>query len=39
MQPHKEMVAAVFKGLEMVGLLTMEDLMEEITSKLTAMKK
>jgi len=39
MQPHKEMVAAVFKGLEMVGLLTMEDLMEEITSKLTAVKK
>lgn len=39
MQPHKEMVAAVFKGPEMVGLLTMEDLMEEITSKLTAVKK
>jgi putative hemolysin len=38
MQPHKEMVAAVFKGPEMMGLLTMEDLMEEITSKLTSAK-
>lgn len=39
MQPRKEMIAAVFKGEEMFGLLTMEDLMEEITSRLTAGKK
>ena len=39
MQPNKEIVAAVFKGPEVVGILTMEDLMEEITSKLTAARK
>ena len=39
MQPSKEMMAAVFKGSEMVGILTMEDLMEDIVSKLTAIKK
>ncbi len=38
MQPNKEIVAAVFKGEEVVGILTMEDLMEEITSKLTSLK-
>lgn len=35
MQPNKEMVAAVYKAGEFAGILTMEDLMEDITSKLT----
>lgn len=39
MQTSKEVMAAVFKGPEMVGILTMEDLMEDIASKLTAQKK
>ncbi len=39
MQPNKEMVAAVFKDQEMAGLLTMDDLMEDITSRLTSSKK
>lgn len=39
MQPHKEMMAAVFKANEMAGILTMEDLIEDITSKLTSAKK
>jgi CBS domain containing-hemolysin-like protein len=38
LQPHKENMAAVYKGEELVGILTMEDLMEEITSKLTSPK-
>lgn len=39
MQPGKEMMVAVFRGEELVGILTMEDLMEHITSKLTSAKK
>jgi len=39
MQPNKEMMTAVFKGPEMAGVLSMEDVMEDITSKLTAAKK
>jgi len=39
MQPGKEVIAAVFKGPEMIGILTMEDLMEDITPKLTPVKK
>ncbi len=38
MQPNKEIMAAVFKQDEMIGILTMEDLMEDITLKLTAPK-
>jgi len=38
MQPNKEIMAAVFKQDEMVGILTMEDLMEDITLKLTPTK-
>jgi len=39
MQPSKEVIAAVFKGPEMAGILTMEDLMENIAPKLTPAKK
>ncbi|HAJ57080.1 MAG TPA: hypothetical protein DCL35_04850 [Candidatus Omnitrophica bacterium] len=39
LQPNKEMVAAVYKDDEFVGILTMEDLMEEITTKLTSARK
>ncbi len=39
MQPGKDMVAAVYKNAEFVGILTMEDLMEDITSKLTLARK
>lgn len=39
MQPNKEAMAAVLKGADIVGILTMEDLMEDITSKLTSAKK
>jgi CBS domain containing-hemolysin-like protein len=39
MQPGKEMTAAVFRGEELVGILTMEDLMEHITSKVASAKK
>lgn len=39
LQPQKKHMAAVCKGTELVGILTMEDLMEEITSKLTSGKK
>ncbi|MDD5575123.1 MAG: hypothetical protein PHH75_08115, partial [Candidatus Omnitrophica bacterium] len=38
LQPQKENMAAVYKGAELVGILAMEDLMEEITSKLTSPK-
>lgn len=38
MQPGKEVIAAVFKGPEMVGILTMEDLMEDIAPKLKPTK-
>ncbi len=38
LQPQKERMAAVYKGETIVGILTMEDLMEEITSRLTAAK-
>lgn len=34
-QPNKEAMAAVTKAGDVVGILTMEDLMEEITSRLT----
>ena len=39
LQPQKENMAAVYKGAELVGILAMEDLMEEITSKLTSAKR
>lgn len=39
MQPNKDMVAAVYKAGEFVGILTMEDLVEDITAKLTSPKK
>lgn len=39
MQPNKEMVAAVYKSNEFSGILTMEDLVEDITAKLTTVKK
>jgi CBS domain containing-hemolysin-like protein len=35
MQPNQEVLAAVVKGLDVVGILTMEDLMEHIVSRLT----
>lgn len=34
-RPNKEAMAAVTKGGDVVGILTMEDLMEEVTSRLT----
>lgn len=39
MQPNQETLAAVYKGADVVGILTMEDLMEQITARLTAVKK
>lgn len=39
MQPNKEMVAAVYKSGEFAGILTMEDLVEDITAKLTTARK
>lgn len=39
MRPDKDVVAAVYKGPEMLGIVTMEDLMEEITSKLTSARR
>jgi len=39
MQSNKEIMSAVFKDKEMVGILTMEDLIEDITLKLTSFKK
>jgi CBS domain containing-hemolysin-like protein len=39
MQPNQETLAAVHKGADVVGILTMEDLMEQITARLTAVKK
>ncbi len=39
MQPAHEALAAVCKGSEVVGLLTMEDLMEYITSQLRGTKE
>ncbi len=39
MQPNQETLAAVYKGQDVVGILTMEDLMEQITARLTAVKK
>jgi CBS domain containing-hemolysin-like protein len=39
MQPNQETLAAVYKGQEVVGILTIEDLMEQITARLTAVKK
>jgi CBS domain containing-hemolysin-like protein len=39
MQPAKEKMAAVYKGSELVGILTMEDLMEEVTSHLIEVRK
>ncbi|MFA5038064.1 MAG: CNNM domain-containing protein [Candidatus Omnitrophota bacterium] len=39
MQPRKESMAAVFKGPEPVGIVTMEDLMEEVTSRLALPEK
>jgi CBS domain containing-hemolysin-like protein len=38
MQPGKEVIAAVFKGPEMAGILTIEDLMEDIAPKLKPAK-
>ncbi len=38
LQPQKERMAAVYKGDSVVGILTIEDLMEEITLRLTAAK-
>lgn len=35
MQPNQEVLAAVVKGVDVVGILTMEDLMEHIVSRLT----
>ncbi|MGE5280337.1 MAG: hemolysin family protein [Deltaproteobacteria bacterium] len=39
LQPQKERMAAVYKDGAVVGILTMEDLMEEITSHLTASRE
>jgi len=39
LQPQKERMAAVYNGNVVVGVLTMEDLMEEITSRLSASKE
>lgn len=39
MQPNRELMASVFKGEEMVGILTMEDLMEDVTAKMIYIKK
>lgn len=39
MQPGKEIMAAVFQNGQMVGILTMEDLMEHVTSRLIEAKK
>lgn len=39
LQPKKEIMAAVYKGEEFAGILTMEDVMEDITSKLTLVRK
>lgn len=39
MQPQKESMAVVCKASEPVGLLTMEDLMEEVTSQLASVKR
>jgi CBS domain containing-hemolysin-like protein len=39
LQPKREIMAAVYKGEEFAGILTMEDVMEDITSKLTMVKK
>lgn len=36
MQPGRERVAAVFKGEDVVGILEIEDLLEEVTSKLAS---
>ncbi|MFH1691553.1 MAG: CNNM domain-containing protein [Candidatus Omnitrophota bacterium] len=38
MQPNKETMAAVFKGGKAVGIITMEDLMEDIEVKLTSLR-
>ncbi len=39
MQPNKELMAGVYQENQVIGILTMEDLMEDITSKLTLPKK
>jgi CBS domain containing-hemolysin-like protein len=38
MQPNQEVLAAVVKGVDIVGILTMEDLMEHIVSRLRVPK-
>jgi CBS domain containing-hemolysin-like protein len=39
MQPNKELIVAVYNENDMAGILTLDDLMEDITSGLTAAKK
>lgn len=38
MQPNKETMTAVFHGSSVVGIITMEDLMEDIEVKLTSLR-
>lgn len=39
MQPRKENMTSVCKGADPVGILTMEDLVEEVTSQLASVKR
>jgi len=39
LQPQNERLAAVYQGEAVIGILTMEDLLEEITSRLTSSRK
>jgi len=39
MQPNREMMAAVYEGARFVGILTMEDLVEDVVSKISSARK